>query len=55
MLGLRTTFAKHWEGDEGVPPALGQPQIWLDGGREGMLGPSITWLSLGEGGNCIYG
>lgn len=44
MLGLKPTFAKHWEGDEGVPSTLGQPQILLDWG--GMLGPNIAWLSL---------
>lgn len=42
MLGFKPTFAKHWEGEEGVLLLLCQPQI--------LLGPNIAWLSLkGEG------
>lgn len=51
MLGLKPTFAKDCEGDEGVPSTSGQPQIFLDWG--GCLGQTLLGSLWGR--NCTYG
>lgn len=45
-LGLRPTFAKCWERNEGVPMALGHPQILLDEGE--CLGQASPVSPCGE-------
>lgn len=51
MLGLSPILAKRWEGDEGVPPALGQPQILLCRG-DAWVKLCLALFCGGE--NCIY-